>query len=63
MQLDSSVLCVTCGNVIFIPKGAKHRLINVDIQENLIIIEVQIGGYLGEDDIIRHEDAYGRITK
>ena len=43
----------------FIPLGLKHQLSNPG-QENLSIIEVQCGTYLGEDDIIRYEDKYGR---
>ena len=43
----------------FIPEGYKHRLSNLN-KEPLIIIEVQSGTYLGEDDIIRLEDKYGR---
>ena len=43
----------------FIPQGHKHRLSNPN-KEPLIIIEVQSGTYLGEDDIIRLEDNYGR---
>ena len=43
----------------FIPEGYKHRLSNLN-KEPLIIIEVQSGSYLGEDDIIRFEDNYGR---
>ena len=43
----------------FIPEGHKHRLSNLT-KEPLIIIEVQSGTYLGEDDIIRLEDNYGR---
>jgi len=59
---------VTCGDQVitlkenestFIPLGEKHRLSNpsTDILE---IIEVQSGSYLGEDDIIRIDDGYGR---
>ena len=44
---------------IYIPMGFKHRLSNLN-DEPLIIIEVQSGTYLGEDDIIRFEDNYGR---
>lgn len=46
----------------YIPIGAKHRLSN---HENapLKIIEVQCGNYLGEDDIFRFDDNYGRISK
>ena len=45
----------------FIPAGNKHRLTNVT-KDDLAIIEVQSGGYLGEDDIVRFDDKYGRMT-
>ena len=61
VQLDQSVIQVKCGSSIFIPKGCKHRLTNTDDKESLIITEVQIGDYFGEDDIIRYEDIYGRV--
>lgn len=60
VQIEKSVINVNCGCSLFIPMGAKHRLTNTDSTENLIITEVQIGDYLGEDDIIRYEDIYGR---
>jgi mannose-1-phosphate guanylyltransferase / mannose-6-phosphate isomerase len=43
----------------YIPIGAKHRLENPG-SETLELIEVQSGDYLGEDDIVRYEDVYGR---
>lgn len=43
----------------YIPLGNKHRLENPGA-EQLILIEVQCGSYLGEDDIVRYEDVYGR---
>ena len=43
----------------FIPKGEKHRLSNLG-DESLVMIEVQSGDYLGEDDIVRFDDKYGR---
>ena len=43
----------------FIPKGSKHRLENI-LDIPLVLIEVQSGDYLGEDDIVRFEDNYGR---
>ena len=44
---------------IYIPKGAKHRIKNVgNIQ--LILVETQIGCYLGDDDIVRYSDDFGR---
>ena len=59
---------VTCGDKVFlleenqstyIPVGAKHRIDNPG-KIALHIIEVQSGSYLGEDDIVRFEDVYGR---
>jgi mannose-1-phosphate guanylyltransferase/mannose-6-phosphate isomerase len=47
------------GEHIFIPMGAKHRIINrtTSIVE---FVEVQVGTYFGEDDIVRYQDDYGR---
>lgn len=44
----------------FIPQGQAHRLSNPDMAVPLEIIEVQSGDYLGEDDIVRLDDVYGR---
>ncbi len=44
----------------YIPAGNKHRLTNTGDAE-LALIEVQCGSYLGEDDIVRFEDIYGRV--
>lgn len=60
VQIEKSEIDVKCGSSLFIPKGAKHRLINTGAKDNLIVTEVQIGDYFGEDDIIRYEDLYGR---
>ena len=46
----------------YIPVGSKHRLSNPG-KTDLKIIEVQTGSYLGEDDIQRFDDNYGRINK
>jgi mannose-1-phosphate guanylyltransferase/mannose-6-phosphate isomerase len=43
----------------YIPLGVKHRLCNPG-RLTLELIEVQVGGYLGEDDIVRYDDVYGR---
>jgi mannose-6-phosphate isomerase-like protein (cupin superfamily) len=43
----------------YISLGKKHRLENKD-KESLEIIEIQTGNYLGEDDIVRFNDKYGR---
>src|SRR5205823_12303647 len=44
----------------YIPAGRRHRLENPGAVP-LVVIEVQTGSYLGEDDIIRFEDQYGRV--
>ncbi len=46
----------------YIPLGSKHRLSNPSRSSPLVLIEVQSGDYLGEDDIVRFEDNYGRIN-
>lgn len=48
------------GESIFIPVEAIHRIENKQ-SENAILIEVQTGTYLGEDDIIRIEDDFNRV--
>ena len=46
----------------YIPFGCKHRLTNPG-RMPVELIEVQSGTYLGEDDIVRFEDCYGRINE
>jgi mannose-1-phosphate guanylyltransferase/mannose-6-phosphate isomerase len=53
------VFTLTENQSTFIPQGQKHRLSNPG-KTPLEIIEVQSGSYLGEDDIVRFEDTYGR---
>jgi mannose-1-phosphate guanylyltransferase/mannose-6-phosphate isomerase len=55
-----AVLTLTEGESTYIPVGTTHGLENKTNQQ-LEIIEVQSGTYLGEDDIVRFEDIYGRI--
>ena len=57
--IDDTVRVAGPGNSIDVPPGAKHRLANEGTEE-LVIVEVQHGGYTGEDDIVRLEDDYGR---
>ena len=45
---------------MFVPLGAVHRMENCGTSP-MVLIEVQIGTYLGEDDIIRYEDIYARV--
>jgi len=56
---EDELIELTVNQSTYIRLGNKHRLENPGA-EQLILIEVQCGGYLGEDDIMRYEDAYGR---
>ena len=56
---NEEVFELTENQSTYIPLGAVHRLENPGA-EPLHVIEVQSGGYLGEDDIVRLEDTYGR---
>ena len=59
ITVNSDVKLITEGESIYIPLGAIHRMENPG-KVPLILIEVQTGVYLGEDDIIRYEDIYSR---
>ena len=61
VTLDDKEITVRAGEAIDIPIGAAHRVENPD-EENLVFIEVQRGSYLGEDDIVRLQDDYGRTV-
>jgi mannose-1-phosphate guanylyltransferase len=52
-------MLVSSNESTFIPAGHKHRLENPGVVL-LVMIEVQSGEYLGEDDIVRFDDVYGR---
>ncbi len=57
---DRDVFDLVANQSAYIPLGATHRLENPGT-ETLHLIEVQSGDYLGEDDIVRIEDSYGRV--
>ncbi|QMW23905.1 mannose-1-phosphate guanylyltransferase/mannose-6-phosphate isomerase [Sandaracinobacteroides saxicola] len=59
VTVGDRVLTLNAGQSVHIPLGAKHRLENPG-PAPLELIEVQQGSYLGEDDIVRFEDIYGR---
>ena len=58
-QLNDKSIELTVNDTIFIPKEATHRITN-NTDNFVEFIEVQIGDYLGEDDIVRIEDDFGR---
>lgn len=59
VTIDEDTTLVSPNQSTYIPIGAKHRLSNPGVTD-LIMIEVQCGAYLGEDDIVRFNDDYGR---
>jgi len=59
VTLDDRDVLVAAGEAIDIAIGAAHRVENPG-RETLVFIEVQRGGYLGEDDIVRLQDDFGR---
>jgi mannose-1-phosphate guanylyltransferase len=59
VEINDSETLLSENQSIYIPLGATHRLTNPG-KLNLELIEVQSGSYLGEDDIVRFEDVYGR---
>jgi mannose-1-phosphate guanylyltransferase / mannose-6-phosphate isomerase len=61
VTVGERVILLSENESTFIPLGQKHRLANPG-KVPLEIIEVQSGAYLGEDDIVRFEDTYGRST-
>jgi mannose-1-phosphate guanylyltransferase/mannose-6-phosphate isomerase len=56
-----NILELKTNESTYIPVESKHRLEN-KTDKNLVLIEVQCGQYLGEDDIVRFDDQYGRVN-
>jgi mannose-6-phosphate isomerase len=59
--LDGDTFEVKTGSSVDVSLGTPHRIANLH-DEDLVLIEVQRGDYLGEDDIVRLDDDYGRGT-
>ena len=61
ITVDDAESLVSEDQSVYIPLGARHRLENPG-RIPLELVEVQSGSYLGEDDIVRFEDLYGRLN-
>ena len=59
VTIDDQVKLVGENQSVYIPLGAVHRMENPG-KLDMVLIEVQTGSYLGEDDIVRYEDVYAR---
>lgn len=57
--LDEVEHILNQGEHIYIPQNSKHRILN-KTKNSIELIEVQVGSYFGEDDIVRYQDEYGR---
>ena len=61
VEVEEKVKVLSENQSVYIPLGSKHRLTNPG-KIPLTLIEVQSGSYVGEDDIVRFEDFYGRTN-
>ncbi|MCK9467751.1 MAG: cupin domain-containing protein, partial [Candidatus Absconditabacterales bacterium] len=62
VECSDKIELVKTNESIYIPMGEKHRVENPG-KIPLVLIEAQVGDYLGEDDIVRFDDEYGRKGK
>ena len=60
ITIDDEESEVGPAGIVMISIGMKHGIENLSDVEPLVFIETQFGSYIGEDDIIRYEDRYGR---
>ncbi len=58
--IDDREIPVETGTTVRVPVGSRHRMANTG-KEPLVFVEVQLGKYLGEDDIQRYQDDYNRL--
>ena len=59
ITVGTEVKTYKINDAVYIPLGTPHRMENLT-DKSAAVIEVQIGSYLGEDDIVRLDDVYGR---
>lgn len=59
MTIGDKVHLVSENQSVYVPLGVRHRMENPG-KVPMVLIEVQTGSYLGEDDIVRYEDLYAR---
>jgi mannose-6-phosphate isomerase-like protein (cupin superfamily) len=62
ITLDDEDIVLKPGQAIDVPVGTAHRIENIG-EVMLAFIEVQLGAYLGEDDIVRLQDDFGRVEQ
>ena len=60
ITIGKKIFFISANESVFIPKGTVHRIENV-YDEQVKIVEAQLGGTLKETDIVRYKDVYGRV--
>jgi mannose-1-phosphate guanylyltransferase/mannose-1-phosphate guanylyltransferase/mannose-6-phosphate isomerase len=60
VTIEGELLHPAPGEAVFVPAGAKHRIANPG-DRPVELVEIQVGSYFGEDDIVRYEDDYDRV--
>jgi mannose-6-phosphate isomerase-like protein (cupin superfamily) len=60
IKIDDVVTTHSVGDIVQIGKEEKHSVTNIG-EDSLVFVEVQLGEYFGEDDIVRLDDKYGRV--
>lgn len=60
VKINDEISYHKIGDIVLIPKESRHQIKNIG-WDDLIFVEVQLGDYFGEDDIVRLEDNYGRV--
>ena len=60
IRVNDEIKILSKDESSYIKKNSKHQLSNASKKNMLVVVEVQTGFYLGEDDIKRYEDEYGR---
>lgn len=60
VKIDNVIMQHFVGDIIRIPQESAHQVTNIGDGE-LVFVEIQLGEYFGEDDIVRLEDKYGRV--
>ena len=60
VTIDKNIKKLVKGESVFIPKRAIHRIENIG-KSKTVIIEIQVGEIIDENDIVRYEDIYSRV--
>lgn len=57
---ETEIIHCEVGDIVYIDKESRHQITNIG-NDDLVFVEIQLGDYFGEDDIVRLEDKYGRV--